>query len=258
MFAFSSCSNDNTENGGGNGVYNDNGGNGGGQYTDNGGENDIIHPSLRQPDERDLREQEDKYLIEEGLTGGDFIYSLYSDGSAEITGYTGSDTELIIPAYIGDHRVTSIGWGAFAWQTEITSAVIPYGVTHIADQAFDRCESLVSVVIPESVVYIDSYAFRFCKSLRSIIIPDSVIFLDFGVFERSGLVSVTLPGSLTSISDFLFYFCYDLKSVIIPDSIVSIGEDVFDGCPYDLVIYCSEGSFAHQYAVENGIDFSLT
>ena len=42
------------------------------------------------------------------LTSGDYEYSILSDGTVEITTYTGSATNLTIPSTIGGKTVTSI------------------------------------------------------------------------------------------------------------------------------------------------------
>ena len=41
------------------------------------------------------------------LTWNDFEYSLLSDGSVEINGYTGTATKLTVPKKIADKKVTS-------------------------------------------------------------------------------------------------------------------------------------------------------
>ncbi|MCD7797490.1 MAG: leucine-rich repeat domain-containing protein [Clostridiales bacterium] len=45
-------------------------------------------------------------------TSGDYEYTV-SNGTAEITGYTGLETELTIPSTIDGYTVTSIGEDAF-------------------------------------------------------------------------------------------------------------------------------------------------
>lgn len=48
-----------------------------------------------------------------GETSGDFKYEILEDGTAEITNYIGSDTELVIPSEVDGYTVTRIGYGAF-------------------------------------------------------------------------------------------------------------------------------------------------
>ena len=72
----------------------------------------------------------------------------------------------------------------------ITSVVIPEGVTSIDNWAFQGCESLASVVIPEGVTSIGWSAFDGCKSLTSIVIPDSVTSIGYRAFK--GCSSLTI------------------------------------------------------------------
>jgi Fibronectin type III domain. len=111
---------------------------------------------------------------------------------------------------------------------------IPEGVTSIGNLAFDKCKSITHVEIPEGVTKIGVQTFFGCESL-----------------ER-----VTLPESLTSIGSIAFGNCTSLQSIAIPDSVTSIGEGAFVSCRA-LCIYCSEGSAAHSYAVENNVNYKL-
>lgn len=47
------------------------------------------------------------------ISVSDFEYSINDDGTATITGYNGSDTELTIPSEIDGKTVTGIGEDAF-------------------------------------------------------------------------------------------------------------------------------------------------
>ena len=104
-------------------------------------------------------------------TYGDYEYTVLSDGTVEITDYTGdSDTELVIPSELDGKKVTSIGEAAFE-SAEITSVTIPDGVTSIGDKAFRQCASLETVSIPDSVKNIGDYTFNECGTLTLINIP---------------------------------------------------------------------------------------
>lgn len=79
------------------------------------------------------------------------------DGTATISRYIGTETDIVIPPQIDGKTVSAIGnvtgtTGAFEGCTSITAVVIPDGVTEIQDNAFYGCTSLETVTIPSSVM----------------------------------------------------------------------------------------------------------
>ncbi|GHU60965.1 hypothetical protein FACS189445_2130 [Spirochaetia bacterium] len=183
----------------------------------------------------------------------DFTYTT-NGNTVTITGYTGTATNVVIPAIIegksvtaiGDEAfrnrsgltsvtipngVTSIGGSAFAYCSSLTSVTIPDSVTVIGLLAFSNCSSLTTVTIPNSVTSIGGSAFAYCRSLTSVTIPDSVTSIGGGAFDScSSLTSVTIPNSVTSIGMFAFQFCSSLTSITISNSVTSIGQAVFAYC----------------------------
>ena len=160
-----------------------------------------------------------------------------------ITEYKGSDSNVVIPAYIGNIPVTTIGEYAFSNCTSLTSVTIPDSVTSIDNSAFTNCISLTSVTIPDSVTSIGSWAFSSCKNLTSIVIPDSITTISLGTFHKcTSLTSITIPDNVTSIGSDAFGYCVSLTSVTIGNCInlkkVYLGRnieycyllDVFKGC----------------------------
>ena len=80
--------------------------------------------------------------------------------------------------------------------TEMTSIVIPDGVTSIGDNAFYNCSSLTSVTIGDGVTSISYQAFIGCSSLTSITIPDSVTSISNSAFSGcSSLTDITFAGT---------------------------------------------------------------
>lgn len=146
--------------------------------------------------------------------------------------------------------------------TEMTSIVIPDGVTSIGFCEFKDCSSLAIVTIPDSVTSIDSFAFYGCGSLTSIAIPDSVTSIGDGAFEGCGSLmnitvsennktyksidgdmyskdgktlilyaagktqtSFTIPDEVTSIDGYAFSGgCSSLTSITIPVGVFSLGR----------------------------------
>lgn len=125
------------------------------------------------------------------------------------------------------------GYSGSGGAVNIPSTVNGQAVKAIGAGAFEGA-NITSVSIPSSVTKIGQTAFSDCARLTS----------------------VSLPSTLTSIGDCAFDGCSSLNSITIPSSVTNIGDSAFDGCN-DLKIRCSEGSAAHDYAVENGIDYEL-
>ena len=55
-----------------------------------------------------------------------------------------------------------------------------------------------------------------------------------------------------------FFGCAGLSSVVIPDSVTSIGDEAFVLCDNLTRFMVTEGSYAEQYAEENGIPYVYT
>ncbi|MBQ2798208.1 MAG: leucine-rich repeat protein [Ruminiclostridium sp.] len=161
-------------------------------------------------------------------TYGDYTYTILSDGTVEITAYTGSAAEITIPSTIDSKTVTSIGEKAFYNCTAITSVDIPDSVTCISDRAFTGCTALTVIDMGKGVTTIGDFAFRGCSALMSIDTGAGVTEIgEYAFAYCSSLSSVTLHEGLKRINDRAFTECRLLESVNIPDSVESIGEGVF-------------------------------
>ena len=69
------------------------------------------------------------------------------------------------------------------------------------------------------------------------------------------LTHVVIPEGTEAIGHSCFFKCESLVSVEIPSSVTEIGADIFKDCPENAVIIGVAGSYAEQYANENGITF---
>ncbi len=184
------------------------------------------------------------------LEADGFIYT-EDDGKAVITGYEGSDTNLVIPATLNGLKVEEIEDNAFYQNHDITSVTIENGIEKIGEKAFYNCTGLTSVSIPDSVTDIGDSAFSYCvyltdvtlgkgldeisnncfshdTRLESIAIPEGVLKLDDGAFEEcTHLKEITLPTTLKEIGKYAFAYTYNLSSISLPSNLETIDEGAF-------------------------------
>lgn len=93
-------------------------------------------------------------LVQENQKWQDYTYSVYDDGTATLTGYTGKDTLVKVPAEVNGHPVTTIGLGCFNQADDPTmeEIMLPESVTHFEPHAFGNAKKLKSITDRKSVV----------------------------------------------------------------------------------------------------------
>ncbi len=115
--------------------------------------------------------------------------------------------------------------------SQVSTYVIPDGVTAIETGAFYGYSKLVNVTLPDSITSIGIKAFQACVNIKNITIPDNIVSIEDWTFSNCySLTSVTIPDSVTSIGERAFWACSELTDVTIPDSVTYIGDCAFSGC----------------------------
>ena len=206
----------------------------------------------------------------------DFSYVVGSDSEGyyvTITGYSGSDTELVFPSTLNGYKVKAIGSstgnGVQGANTDkITSVTVPSGVTSIGQYAFQNWTSLSSLNLPNSLKTIGNYAFKGCTSIETFNATSLVNLSEIGIgaFQNctnlvifyirntqirstssewlrgcTKLKGVFLP-NVESIATSMFRDCSSLISISIPDSVTSIGYCAFQDCTSLKNLYISDSS----------------
>ena len=127
--------------------------------------------------------------------------------------------------------VTTIGFGAFANATNLTSVNIPASVQTIETSAFQSCSALTSITIPDGVTTISGGVFANCRSLSSINLPESIASIEENAFGYcESLTSFTVPSGVTSIPKDAFSNCKSLADIKLHDKITTIGPRAFYQC----------------------------
>lgn len=196
----------------------------------------------------------DGIVFSEEATEGDFAYKT-GGGIAMLTAYRGQDAVVTVPEKLGDCPVTVIGEGAFKENGALTEVSLPNGVTEIDDFGFWGCTALSAVTLSENLVTIGDAAFMNCFSLTGIDLPDTLETIGVSAFSTTALNAVTVPAKVTTLGAEVFGDCPALVSVILPATVTEIDEDAFYGSE-KIILTCTAGSAAENFAKENGIPYS--
>ncbi|MBR1686488.1 MAG: leucine-rich repeat protein [Clostridia bacterium] len=156
-----------------------------------------------------------------------FTYQV-KNGYAVITGYTGSESSLVIPSMLDGYPVKELGDKAFYEKYGIVNIFIEEGIEIIGSYALYFNRELQYVHLPDSLREIRRAAFRYCSQLSEVIIPQNVRIIGSHAFEScSRLSSLSIPHGIETIAANTFNGCSQLREVSLPDGLTSIGDSAF-------------------------------
>ena len=184
-------------------------------------------------------------LADTTRTSGDFRYTLKSNGTATIVGYTGSGDSIIIPQMLD--TVTAIGDSAFKHQYSFgknySSVTLPDTIKSIGEFAFWNT-NITSINLPDGLEDIGKGAFVGCNSITYRMSANHPTFavIEGALYNKSqkkliwGKEGATIPEEIKIIGD---YACYEVPhcginedGIVLPSTIEEIGDYAFYGNGY--------------------------
>ena len=160
-----------------------------------------------------------------------FAYTVLNGAYCEITGYTGADTAVRVPAQLDGYTVQRLAAKVFRNQTQITAVALPSTVETVGDELFAGCGGLIAVWLSDSLRDTGAGIFRDCVGLESVTLPGGLRTLGSEAFMGcTGLKGVTLPEGLVTVGTRAFSGCGGLERVTLPDSVVTLGARAFENC----------------------------
>lgn len=174
-------------------------------------------------------------------TEGDYTYTV-TNGESSITGYTGTETALIIPDTLGGYPVTSIGRNAFKYGSLVT-LLLPDTVTYIDNYAFKYCSDLCVVSFSDNLLGVGNEAFYGCTSLSELAFPEGMTTIaEYAFYGCTGLSSLSFPSSMRYIHDYAFSGCSGVRSVYFSDDITYMGRGFIAGVNENCRLYANRCS----------------
>ena len=196
-------------------------------------------------------------------TADGWSYETNSNGTLTITGYSGTETKVTVPATIDGKNVSGIGSSAFYNNKVLEEVTVSEGIQSIGQQAFSM-STLKKLWLPASLntfkdgedvcelegIYVDS-ASQYYKDVDGVLynknmttlvkypskktastftVPNGVTKLeDCSMDSNTSLQKVVLPDSLKEVGYWSFMNCSNLSDITLPEQCKSVGQYAFSG-----------------------------
>lgn len=153
------------------------------------------------------------------------------------------------------------------------TVVVPEGVTHIRDYAFQGCAQLEEVVLPSTLcdvgtadpyypLALGAHVFEGCSSLKSVELPAGVTTIPSSAFEGAGLEELVVPVTVKSIANRAFASMPRLKRLACESAEPALAQfGAFDAVDFESVeLVVPDGAEAAYRGAEEwcrfyGLDF---
>ena len=197
--------------------------------------------------------------------------TLYVDGSytyadvdlynVALYDYDDSSPALVIPSKFEGRKGSSVYDYAFEDDDKITSIDFSKNgnnLSAIGVKSFENCTGLSGeLVFPRSLRTMGLGAFQGCTGINTVSLNIGIKDIPAQCFNRcSSLSTVYLPSNLETIGNLAFANCAYLDDVYIPSSVTYISDSAFMNSNY-VCLHVSYNSYAHKYALENNINYTL-
>lgn len=183
------------------------------------------------------------------MTVNDFTYLIHfslKDGfSAELISYSGTDTEITVPEFVGKKipvtQIYSFGELDENYRCSIKTLNLPKTIKSLSGSDVFDLFGLENINISSDNPYITSVdGVVFSKDLSELLalpsartsytIPDDVTAIGEYACYASSLENITFPKNLTFIGEYAFFSSPKLTEINLPQSTKNIGDYAFAHC----------------------------
>ena len=181
----------------------------------------------------------DKTVKYDEIKSGNFTYTLYTDDTACITGYSGSESVLSIPSEIDGFPVIGLENKALMNSKTLKELILPDSLEVVGNYAAMYCDELEKVTFGKNIMQIGISAFEGSQKnsytgkskLKTVVFNGAPkVISEKAFYFCSSLIEIVLPIGVETIGEWAFAKCFEAKKIIIPEGVKAIGDHVFLKC----------------------------
>ncbi len=161
----------------------------------------------------------------------DIEYTILSDGTAEVSGYSGDGNRATIDMDYEGHDVVRIADSAFEGCTSLESVLFWASIENIGNSAFKGCSSLTEISIPVETTSIGEHAFEDCTSLVDLVIWGDPDIGDYAFAGCSSIEEVSISFDTKYVGEHAFDGCTALTTLTVWNEDTVFGYEAFTNCP---------------------------
>ncbi len=180
-----------------------------------------------------------KTVAQTELSSENFSYLLFTDGTAAVTAYTGTDPVLRIPEQLDGHTVVALENKAL-YKSEITELIFPDSLQYVGNFAVMYSTKLEKVTFGKDIQTIGVSAFE-CEGdntsstgkgvLKTIIWNGAPqVIREKAFLYNDKLTEIVLPDGVQVIEEWAFAKCFAADKIILGEGLERIGDHAFLKC----------------------------
>lgn len=159
-------------------------------------------------------------------------YTFANETATVARGQMTTEKRVVIPEKVlyndKEYTVTTLDYGAFNNNSNVTHITLPETVTSIGEFCFANCSNLQTVDLPSGLEVLPVQSFQECSNLKELKLPEKLKRIRSYVFDEcTSLTEITVPNEVDSIGFCAFYGCTSLSAAVIGKSVKKMGNYIF-------------------------------
>ncbi|MCR5666918.1 MAG: leucine-rich repeat domain-containing protein [Eubacterium sp.] len=184
-----------------------------------------------------------------------FKYYIDEKKQITITGYSGHETRLQIPANIDGYPVREVAESAFWGAAQLEEVIMPESIVTMSRRSFRECANLRRVEFSKNLTSLPANTFTECYMLRELKLPKRLLTCDHVAFEDSPIARIEFDKEVKEVDLELFR----ANASTIEEIVVEAGHNVYRVDDSALFQKTKEGEvllfcYAQKYRKTSGYD----